>query len=437
MKKVFNLSASKILMVCGLGLATTLGGFGHHQMNQKHLSTIHVMNQGLNTCFGRINQSFTAMMIKDVKSPYLDQGFSQLSNACLEELRGTYKTLGNNLPKAEEALNKLIAEATWFHEKLGKIHSPMLLGQGKDTNLSPLQERYAQIETLKVALADELDSGMHQLSDIQFSDEVVMGGGLILFILGLGLMVGQEMRRMRQRTTAETMAVNMIKNNQAQVGAMVDSLMMKALLDQGLVVTAQIFKDYHETILEGMTPKTAHTDEEVIHTVVKETEAPQTKEIRSSLREVLSSLKVLNLDFEASEVSETDLKIDQEDCTQIMNVAINKLLERRNGEETVQIHASVQGDRCQVELSLLNAAFNSSELECMKDHSKINDPYLMVLHEMTKGQDVNWKFENAFDEAAGKMVMCISLNFPVGGKPKNLVSVVKGKKKDIARGFMN
>lgn len=437
MKKVFNLSPSKILMVCGLGLATTLGGFWHHQINQKHLSTIHVVNQGLNTCFGRVNQSFTAMMIKDVKSPYLDQGFAQLSNACMEELKGTFKSLGSKLPKAEETLNKLNAEVTWFHEKLGKIHSPMLLGQGKDTNLAPLQERYSQMETLKVALADELDAGMHRLSEIQFSDEVVMGGGLILFMLGLGLMVGQEMRRISLRTQAETMAVNMIKNNQAHVGAMVDSLIMKALLDQGQVVTAQIFKDYHEAVLEGMTQKVVSNTEEMLESTPKKIEASEAAEIRSSLREVLSSLKVLNLDFEASEVSETDLKIEQEDCTQIMSVAINKLLERRVGKENVQIHANVQADRCIVELSLFNAAFNSSELEGMGDISKLNDPYLMVLHEMSKGQDMTWKFENAIDEATGKMVMCISLNLPVGGKAKNLVSVVKGKKRDIARGFMN
>src|SRR5690606_5511381 len=155
MKKLLNISMSKILLTCGVGLLITVGGFWHHQVNQNYLSTIHVMNQGLGTCFGRINQSFTAMMIKDVRSPYLDKGFSQLTNACLEELKTIFKPLENKILKASEVLNKLNSENIWFHEKLGKINKPILLRQGLDTSISTIKERYAYIEELKVFLAEE------------------------------------------------------------------------------------------------------------------------------------------------------------------------------------------------------------------------------------------------------------------------------------------
>src|SRR5690606_1783114 len=263
------------------------------------------MNQGLGTCFGRINQSFTAMMIKDVRSPYLDKGFSQLTNACLEELKTIFKPLENKILKASEVLNKLNSESIWFHEKLGKIHSPMLLGQGLDTSLSPIKERYASIEELKVSLADELDNGRHRLQQIQFSDEVIMGTGILLFVLGLGLISVQEVRTLRKRSEAEKMAVGLVKNNQAYVGAMVDTLITKALIDQGLVVTAQIFKDYHESILEGMTTKQildAEIDEPVTQTTaIKE-------EPKTSLVDMTSVLKNIHQGFEASEIVDTDLK---------------------------------------------------------------------------------------------------------------------------------
>lgn len=441
MKKLINISTPKILLTCGLGLLTTMGGFWHHQVNQAHLSTIHTMNQGIGTCFGRINQSFTAMMIKDVKSPYLDKGFTQLSGACLEELKTTFKTLDGQLPKVSEALNKLNAETTWFHEKLGKIHSPMLLGQGMDSSLSPIYERYAEIEKLKVGAVDELDAGMHRLKEIQAADKVIMGSGLLLFILGLGLMSAQELRRMKQKSLAEKMAVNLIKNNQSNVGAMVDSLITKALADQGLVVSAQIFKDYHESILEGMTMKNI-IDTEVEYTgATKEAKTAllvkESPEIKVSLQEVLASLQTTDLRFTTKEIAETDLKIDLETCGQILSTAMHKMMERRMEGEEIVISSEILGDRCLLHLFLANAAFNSEELEAVEKAAKLNDPYLLILSEIVKGEDITWTFENSIDKKTNLLGMEIIFNLPREPKVKNLVSVVKGKKRDIARGFVN
>ena len=437
MKKLLNISISKILLTCGVGLVITVGGFWHHQMNQSHLSTIHVMNQGLGTCFGRLNQSFTAMMIKDVKSPYLDKGFGTLSGACFEELKSTFKTLENKIPKAREALNKLNSESTWFYEKLGKIHSPMLLGQGMDANLTPIKERYTVIEDLKVSLADELDAGMHRLKEIQFSDEIIMGAGLLLFVLGLGLVSAEELRKLRQRTQAEKMAVNLVKNNQTHVGAMVDSLISKALLDQGLVITAQIFKDYHESILEGMTHKqTIDTDANLLD-VQNETITQTEKEILTPLNEVMNVLKTLNFDFDSKEIVEADLKIESEECIQVLSTAIHKLNERRMEDHKVMISSEIMGDRCLINLFLANAVFNTEELEASANPAKRSDPYLMILDEMVKEADISWSYENSIDKRTNQLGMSISFNLPREPKAKNLVSVVKGKKRDLARSLVN
>lgn len=425
---------SKILLTCGVGLLITVGGFWHHQVNQNYLSTIHVMNQGLGTCFGRINQSFTAMMIKDVRSPYLDKGFSQLTNACLEELKTIFKPLENKILKASEVLNKLNSESIWFHEKLGKIHSPMLLGQGLDTSLSPIKERYASIEELKVSLADELDNGRHRLQQIQFSDEVIMGTGILLFVLGLGLISVQEVRTLRKRSEAEKMAVGLVKNNQAYVGAMVDTLITKALIDQGLVVTAQIFKDYHESILEGMTTKQildAEIDEPVTQTTaIKE-------EPKTSLVDMTSVLKNIHQGFEASEIVDTDLKIGPEECGQILSAAIQKLSERRIDENKIEMSSELAGDRCLVNFFLASSAFNSEELESKDNLEKTSDPYLLILFEMTKGLDISWNFENTIDKKTDQLGMSMNFNFPREAKVKNLISVVKGKKRDIVRSMVN
>ncbi|HLW57993.1 MAG TPA: hypothetical protein VKY27_11430 [Bacteriovoracaceae bacterium] len=443
MKKLMKSSMTKILLTCGVGIFITLAGFWHHQTNQGYLSTLHVMNQGLGTCFGRINQSFTAMMIKDVKSPYLDKGFAQLSNACLEELRTTFKPLTNRLPKVSESLNKLNSEAVWFYEKLGKIHSPMLLGQGMDGNLSPIQERYVAIEDLKVSLSDELDAGMHRIKQIQFTDEIIMGSGLLMFLLGLGFISLQEIKQIRKRVSAEKMAVNLINNNQANVGAMVDALVSKALVDQGLVVTAQIFKDYHESLLEGMHKQIPLESEMIPSESLKvkndiSTPAPSNvAEIKTPLQEVLNSLRSLNLNFESDDVLDIELKVEAEECSQILSTAIHKLNDRKIQGNIIKLSSELHEDRCIVNLFLANAAFNSEELEGSEDPSRLSDPYLMILSEMIKDSDITWSYGNHIDEKTNLMGMNFSFNFPRGTKVKNLISVVKGKKRDIARSLAN
>lgn len=434
-----NSSISKILLTCGVGIFITLAGFWHHQTNQGYLSTLHVMNQGLGTCFSRINQSFTAMMIRDVKSPYLDKGFAQLSNACLEELRTTFKPLTNRLPKVSESLNKLNSESIWFYEKLGKIHSPMLIGQGLDGNLSPIKERYIAIEDLKVSLSDELDAGMHRIKQIQFTDEIIMGSGLLMFMLGLGLISFQEIRQIRKRAIAEKMAVSLINNNQASVGAMVDALISKALADQGLVVTAQIFKDYHESLLEGM-HKQIPLETEIISSEalkIKNDISTPIAEVKTPLQEVLTSLRNLNLSFESDDTLDIELKVEAEECCQILSTAIHKLNDRKIKGNSIKLNSELNEDRCIVSLFLANAAFNSEELEAVENPSRLSDPYLMILSEMIKDSDITWCYGNHIDEKTNLMGMNFSFSFPRGAKVKSLVSVVKGKKRDIARSLAN
>lgn len=429
---------SKILLTCGAGIFITIGGFWHHQINQGYLSTLHVMNQGLGTCFSRINQSFTAMMIKDVKSPYLDKGFAQLSNACIEELKSTFKPLENKLPKISETLNKFNSESIWFYESLGKIHSPMLIGQGMDSSLTPIKERYTSIEELKVSLNDEFDSGMHRLQQIQFSDELIMGSGLLLFIFSLGLISVQEIKQIKKRVSAEKLAVSLINNNQTSVGAMVDVLVSKALLDQGLVVTAQIFKDYHESLLMGMHKQIPVEVSEIETIKTKNEVTSSTPEVKTSLQDVIHSLKKLNLTFEADDIFDVDLKIDSEECSQILSTAIHKLSDRRIEGHNIKLSSEINEERCTVSLFLANAAFNSEELEAFEDPSRLSDPYMMILSEMIKdNSDVTWSYGNHIDKKLNTLGMSININFPRGAKVKNLISVVKGKKKDLVRSMVN
>jgi hypothetical protein len=98
---------------------------------------MNVLNQGVGTCFNRISQTFTAMMIKDIHSPYLNRGFMGLSDECLSETIKGINPFKQNIGKGYETLNKLISDVHWFHESVVRTHSPMVAGQNLDAPLKP------------------------------------------------------------------------------------------------------------------------------------------------------------------------------------------------------------------------------------------------------------------------------------------------------------
>jgi hypothetical protein len=459
MKKLLSVSSSKILMLCGLGLMMTLGSFWHHQTNQAQLDRMNVLNHGVGTCFNRISQTFTAMMIKDIQSPYLNRGFMGLSDECLNEAIKGINPFKQSVGKGYETLNKLISDVHWFHESLVRLHTPMLIGKSLDAPLNPISTKFSAMEGLKVNLMDEIDATNARLSQVQSNDEVVMGVGLIIFVIALSLLSLQEFNRIQLRKEIEAQALNLLRAGQSNVGGMVDLLIERGLLTQGLPVSAQIFKEYHGDILERMGSKVAYREGmqtktnsvETHDEVVEETAAFVEPEVfngpRTSLKEVLVSLKNINAKdlIQESDVREVQLNVGFEGFEQMMNAAINKLASRRFDNKKIMISNQVHSDRAIINLFLAGNTFTASELDFAQNNQSVSadtmDMNMIIMKEMALETNTSWHMENKTDRNG--VITGMSLRFTVNRVPKdnksnkNLVSVVKGKKKDLAREMMN
>lgn len=454
MKKLLSVSSSKILMLCGLGLMMTLGSFWHHQSNQAQLNRMNVLNQGVGTCFNRISQTFTAMMIKDIHSPYLNRGFMALSDECLSEAIKGINPFKQSVGKGYETLNKLISDVHWFHESLVRVHSPMVAGKNLDAPLNPISSKFSAMETLKVNLMDEVDSTNSRLREVQANDEVVMGAGLILFVISLSLLSLKEFNRIQLRKEIEGKALNLLRAGQSNVGGMVDMLVERALLTQGLPVSAQIFKEYHGNILERMGSKAVYREDTKtemaaapVETEVEATEPETFNGPRTSFKEVLVSLKNINSKdlIQESDVRDVQLNVGFEGFEQMMNAAINKLASRRFDHKKIMISNQVHSDRAIINLFLAGNTFTASELDFSQNNQSVSadtmDMNMILLKEMASETNTTWHMENKTDRSGN--ITGMSIRFTVNRVPKdaksnkNLVSVVKGKKKDLAREMMN
>lgn len=442
MKKLLNISPAKIYLVCGLSLFMTLGAFWHHQTNQTQLDRMNVLNQGVSTCFNRVSQTFTAIMIRDIKSPYLNRGFMNLSDECLNETIRGINPFKKSVGKGYETLNQLISEVHWFHEKVARVHTPMQTNQNMDASLTPISDRYAKMENYKMDLIDSIDSASSLIRDIQMNDEYMMGASLILFVLSLSLLSLQEFNRSQTQRDLEREALNFLKAGNSNVGAIVDKLVEKALTVQGLPVTAQIFRDYHGEVLEKMAVK-GTAPHEGIRASQNNYEVPVTETdsayngFRTSLKEVLVSIQNLQPkdSIHMTEVRDVQLNVNYESFEQVINSAINQLVSRRTDNKKIMIGNQIHSDKSVINLFLAGSTFNVSELEFSHGNQGMAegiDMNLVILKEMVNECGIQWHLENKADRNGN--ITGMNIRFAVNRAPKEkskLISVMKGKKKDL------
>ncbi len=447
MKKLLTIKPAGIFIFAGLSLAMILGSFWHYQSNQSQLGRLSVLNQGLSTCFNRVSQTFTAMMISDLQSPYVKADFTKLSDECLAEAATGSKILKSSMGKAYENLNQLISETHWFHEKISRLQNQ------KDVSalLAPVSDRYSRMENYRQTLSDEIDSTSTLIRNVQQNDEFLMGMGLIMFVIALSLLSLQEYQRFETKRSIEREALNYLTTGQANVGAIVDRLVDSALMNQNMPITAQIFRDYHGDILERQAtristdaPQAAEVETEeaeVFSTpVATEITAIDTRE-KTSLKEALVTLQNLHSrdNVHIAELRDVQLLANSEGFEHMMNAAVNALLSHRTDDKRIMIGSQIHSDRVILNFFLGGCVFSATELEYAANPEIIAeglDMNLQILKEMVSLASAQWFIENKVDrhgKITGMNIRLIMDRAMKENRSKNLVSVMKGKKRDLAK----
>ncbi len=427
----------------------TLGAFWHHQSNQMQLDRMNVLNQGVGTCFNRLSQTFTAMMIKDIQSPYLNRDFMALSDECLNETIKGINPFKKNVEKGYETLNQLISEVHWFHEKVLKIHGPFISNPKAIVPFASLQERFGKMENYKLDLVDQIDSASVQLREVQINDEYLMGAGLVLFVIALTILSLQDFNRGQIHREIEKEAMNFLKSGTSNVGFMVEKLVERSLLLQGLTVTNQIFRDYHANVqdqkmMNSVPSLPTHQVSQVeVLEEIEEDDTP-TQEFKTSLKEVLVSIQNVQPkdSIHMNEVRDVLMNVPFESFEQVMNSAINQLAPRRPINKKIMVSNQIHSDKVVLNLFLAGSTFTATELDYAQGNKAVAadsiDMNFVILKEMVGETGAQWHLENKVDRNG--IITGMNMRFTVDRVTKEkarLVSVTKGKKKDLAKELMN
>jgi hypothetical protein len=204
--------------------------------------------------------------------------------------------------------------------------------------------------------------------------------------------------------------------------------------------------------LERLASRSAYyEDKNESNAVVEEVEvvvaSESSHEPKTSFKEVLVSIQNINPKelLQVSDVRDVVLAVEFEGFEQMMNAAINKLASRRNDGKPIIISNQIHSDRSVINLFLAGNTFTASELDFSQNNQSVSadsmDMNMMILREMAKETNAAWYIENKTDRSG--MITGMAIRFTLNRvlrdakSNKNLVSVVKGKKKDLARELMN
>lgn len=162
-------------------------------------NSINAMKEGSNTCFTRVGQSFTALMIQNFNSPYLSSNFIELTGECFSQLNATFDEIyAAGFAQAKKPLNKLVSDLFWFHEKTEKMAQKASEGEITISTESNLVDKFTNLEALNISFQEALDNKTASLSTWRgVWTGLSFAGALALAILAL---VSGSARRKERET---------------------------------------------------------------------------------------------------------------------------------------------------------------------------------------------------------------------------------------------
>jgi len=136
-----------ISLISLIAVSNTGNSLGSNQ------SAIYKMATGMNICFQRVNQTFTALMLKDLSSDFLKSDFKNTTGDCFSELSAGLTSLVANDTKILSQMNNLISDVHWFSQKTARV-AKLATDGSVDLFESNIIGKYEELESLKMDIEE-------------------------------------------------------------------------------------------------------------------------------------------------------------------------------------------------------------------------------------------------------------------------------------------
>ncbi len=446
------------------------------QENAGRIKRLTNFESGMQTCFSRVNQTYTAKMLGDTASVYLAQNFQNLTEECFAEgilnVEDSFKT---ELSQVAKNLSTLASNVHWFHED---ILSPSVarIAEG-DSETRDVGVRFEKIETTK---DDILESSEKYKVEITNSLNNEKSFFYVSAALLLVLMFSEFMITTRRRLT------NNLRENEAQAELLdnggINSVkvgdIIKFVLEQNnLVNCSRLFANYHAHQIndKGLKQKNKFSLEDLITPVGIQTKASINEKIDKTwnddniglVADIVEGkvLHTLNLETMSSSVIDLlaeklfsqgvqlDVKIPEnltiqgksEELEQtlyhLFNYAINSTYSD-NGEKIISIFAHRLGDIVAFDLIHSGKGFDEEILKQRVGISKSDkslDVDLQICQSLLSEIDARFQLDNKInqngDVIGGRVKIIFKAGVAANANNGKLVNLKVGNKKEILATF--
>jgi hypothetical protein len=432
--------------------------------------------RGTETCFSRVNQTYTAKIIGDNNSQYLTQNFEALTEECFAEtVFAVDENFKLELPQVLKKLSTLSSNVHWFHEDLLTPKEKKILtnGEGRDVGT-----RFEKIENTKDEILDESETLKSNLNKNLGSDKNI-------FFIVSGLLVITLMMELLGRTKnnianndRENEAIDELINNGGINSAKIGEILRVALEQNGLVSCAKLFTNYYINSVIEKNTKDKNTDlnqsqniqfanenleNEKIETIWGNDEiginADGVNSIAQNSGENVNSTKSFSLDFFVSNAVDLlaekmfsqgvqvivksgeniQIKGTDENIEQIIyhsiNFAITKTSQGKGDNKIVTINAIKLGDVVAFDLIANGEGFDPQFLK-----NKVGlgsgpidlDLDLKICESLLQEIEAKMQIDNRLNQNGGIEGLRIKMIFKSGtDTTKKLVDLKKGTRKEI------
>lgn len=245
------------------------------QENSSKLKRATTLESGIQTCFSRVNQTYTAKLLNDQNSQYLTQNFQSLTEECFAEgILNVEESLKTDLPIVAKKLSTLASNVHWFHEDslLPANSANALAATDESRNIG---SRFEMIENTKDEVLETAEAFKTNLSNQLGRDKNLFYASAILLTLMLIFEYFASTNRKISNSARENEAADELLDRGGIESVKVGEIIRVALEQNELMNCAKLFYNFYSTHAGNQVTKVGSREAQTLEHLV--TPAPRIK----------------------------------------------------------------------------------------------------------------------------------------------------------------
>lgn len=248
MKKLMNIFESKrnlagLIILSGL-IYTTY----NIQENSGRIKKITNFEGGIQTCFTRVNQTYTANILGDTSSNYLTQNFQNLTEECFAEgILSVENSFKSELTGAAKLLSNLASNVHWFHEDI--LTPAGTKSMVKSSESRDVASRFEKIETTKDEILEVTDRFKTEITNSLNQQKNIFYVSATLLVILMLLEYMSLTKRRLLNSAREKDALLELADNGGATSVKVGEIIRTALEQNELLNCSKLFSNFHSHAL--------------------------------------------------------------------------------------------------------------------------------------------------------------------------------------------